>query len=306
MRTINFTWRDVYHRVSKLANRLVSFLVLDPKDPTIRIYGVPRGGVYIAQALVTELERLNLNAVIVGHPTEATLIVDDLIDSGETVRKYVSGYPHTPFQAAYNKQAEPGIKDTWIVFPWEAGTEEDGDGPASNITRILQYLGEDVEREGLKDTPNRVIKSYDELFAGYKVDVPSLFTTFEEKCDEMVVLRDIEFYSTCEHHMLPFVGKAHVGYIPNGKVVGISKLARLVEAYARRLSIQERVGDQVTEALMKHLKAAGAACVIESRHFCMCSRGVNKQESVMVTSSLKGVMKENTDARREFLSLIGK
>lgn len=176
------------------------------------------------------------------------------------------------------------------------------------IIELLKYLGEDTEREGLKDTPNRVVKSWDRLFGGYLQDPQDVLTTFEEDDviphDQIILLKDIEFYSTCEHHMLPFVGKAHVAYIPRDKVVGISKLARIVEIFSRRLQIQERVGNQVSHALMTHLNAKGAACIIESKHFCMTCRGVEKQNSVMVTSSLRGVFLEKNETRQELLTLI--
>jgi len=176
------------------------------------------------------------------------------------------------------------------------------------IIELLKYLGEDTDREGLKDTPNRVVKSWDRLFGGYLQDPEDVLTTFEEDDviphDQIILLKDIEFYSTCEHHMLPFVGKAHVAYIPSDKVVGISKLARIVEIFSRRLQIQERVGNQVSHALMTHLNAKGAACIIESKHFCMTCRGVEKQNSVMVTSSLRGVFLEKNETRQELLTLI--
>jgi GTP cyclohydrolase I len=176
------------------------------------------------------------------------------------------------------------------------------------IETIIEYLGEDKNREGIRDTPMRVIKSWDRIFGGYLQDPEDLFTTFEEDDviphNQIILLKDIEFYSTCEHHMLPFVGKAHVAYIPNKKVVGISKLARIVEVYSRRMQIQERIGNQVTKALMEHLDAKGAACIIESKHFCMTCRGVEKQNSVMVTSSLRGVFLDQQESRQELLSLI--
>jgi len=178
----------------------------------------------------------------------------------------------------------------------------------SALKDILEYLGEDISREGLKDTPERILKSYDRLFGGYLQNEAELFTTFEEDDviphNQIILLKDIEFYSTCEHHFLPFVGKAHVAYIPTKKVVGISKLARIVELYSRRLQIQERIGNQVTRSLMKNLDALGAACVIESKHFCMTCRGVEKQNSVMVTSSLRGIFLEKSETRQELMTLI--
>jgi GTP cyclohydrolase I len=174
------------------------------------------------------------------------------------------------------------------------------------ITQILQHLGEDPTREGLKETPHRVVKSWSELYAGYGQDPASIFTTFTEVegYQQIVILKDIELYSMCEHHMLPFFGKAHVAYLPKGKVVGISKLARIVDIYARRLQIQERLGQQVTSALMTYLEPQGAACIIEASHMCMRMRGCSKQNSTMITSSLKGVFLEDVMVRSELLQLI--
>lgn len=177
------------------------------------------------------------------------------------------------------------------------------------VQTILKYFGENPEREGLKETPKRIVKSWDRLFGGYLQDPSDILTTFEEDDvipagGQIILLKDIEFFSTCEHHMLPFTGKAHVAYIPDQKVVGISKLARLVEVFARRMQIQERIGNQVTSALMEALGAKGAACVVEAKHFCMTSRGVEKQNSVMVTSSLRGAFLDNHQTRQELMTLI--
>lgn len=179
-----------------------------------------------------------------------------------------------------------------------------------SIKSILEYVGEDPSREGLRDTPDRVIKSFDRLYGGYLQEPAEIFTFFEDDgvvpVDQIILLRDIELYSTCEHHMLPFFGKAHIAYIPRDKVVGVSKLARLLEVYSRRLQIQERIGTQVTSALMEFLSPQGAACIIECTHFCMTGRGVEKQNSTMVTSSLTGVFMEEASARQELMTLIFK
>lgn len=176
----------------------------------------------------------------------------------------------------------------------------------NHISGLLKHIGENPEREGLQDTPKRVIKSYKDLFSGYDKKVEDILTVFDsENFDEMVVLKDIEFYSTCEHHMLPFFGKAHIAYIPDGKIVGISKLARVVEIFARRLQNQERLTKQVAEALMEALHPRGVAVVFEGEHFCMKARGVNKQNSVMKTAFLTGVFRDDTNkARDEFYQLI--
>lgn len=175
----------------------------------------------------------------------------------------------------------------------------------NNVRELLKYLGEDIEREGLKNTPKRVIKSYLRLFGGYNQKPEDILTTFDsENYDQMVVLKDIEFYSTCEHHMLPFFGKAHVAYIPNEKIVGISKLARLVEIYSRRLQNQERLTKQIAEALMFHLKPKGVGVVMEGKHFCMIARGVEKQNAMMRTAELLGNFKDQSETREEFYNNI--
>jgi GTP cyclohydrolase I len=173
------------------------------------------------------------------------------------------------------------------------------------LTRQLRYIGEDPEREGLKGTPARVLKSWKELYAGYYQSPEEFLTIFEKGTyNQIVLLKDIDMYSMCEHHMLPFFGKAHVAYLPGEHVIGISKLARLVDVYARRLQIQERIGEQVTEALMTHLKCQGAACFIEAKHMCMCMRGCNKQNTIMSTSSLKGVFLDDPAFESKLLMLI--
>ena len=161
-------------------------------------------------------------------------------------------------------------------------------------------------REGLKRTPERVVESWKELFSGYEQDPKkALNSTFNgEGYDGIVLLKDIEFYSTCEHHMLPFTGKAHVAYIPTDRIVGISKLARLVEVYARRLQNQERITTQIADALEKHLKPLGAATIIEASHACMGCRGVKKSHAIMSTSAMRGVFFDKAEARAELMQLI--
>jgi len=173
------------------------------------------------------------------------------------------------------------------------------------IRTILTYIGEDPDREGLKDTPNRMIFAFSELFSGYHRSVDKLFTTFEaDNYDELVLLRGVSFCSFCEHHALPFTGTAHIAYIPDGKVIGLSKLARVLEVYTRRLQIQERITKQVTDALDTHLQPLGSACILEAHHACLSCRGVQKQDAVMITSSLTGVFREDGRARSELLQLI--
>ncbi len=173
------------------------------------------------------------------------------------------------------------------------------------VREILLAIGENPDREGLAKTPNRVARAYAEIFAGIRADPREhLKTVFHERYDEVVLLRDIRFHSLCEHHLLPFIGKAHVAYLPEGKVVGLSKLARLVEGFARRPQVQERLTTQIADALMEELQPAGAACVIEASHTCMTIRGARKPGSLMITSALRGIFKENPASREEILGLI--
>lgn len=279
------------------------------------IYPVPQGGVPFGMALARELKAMYGFAVWVldqdGFENgtmdhRGVLVVDDIADSGRTLLPYKDKHDTAVLHLRASCNWSPTyhanfVRDTaWIEYWWENKKSD----IESHIVRQIEYIGEDPNREGLRETPARVVKSWSKLFGGYKASLEDVFKTFEEgACDELVILKDVEFYSTCEHHLLPFYGKAHIGYIPDGKVIGVSKLARLLEVFARRMQIQERIGEQVTTALMEHLHPKGAICVLEAQHHCMTSRGVEKQDSVMVTSSIKGAFKQ-IETRAEFLSLI--
>ena len=176
------------------------------------------------------------------------------------------------------------------------------------VETLLRWAGDDPSREGLEGTPDRVVKAYEEFFEGYAVDPLDLLErTFEEVegYDEMVLLRDIRFESHCEHHMAPIIGRAHVAYMPDNRVVGISKLARVVDAYARRLQIQEKMTAQIANTIDQVLSPKGVAVVIEATHHCMTTRGVHKPGTSMVTSRMLGMFRTNASTRREFLSLVG-
>lgn len=177
------------------------------------------------------------------------------------------------------------------------------------VRAMLLAIGEDPGREGLQETPKRVVKAWGEWFDGYAQNPVSVLKTFKDGAellasDEMVLVRDIDFYSHCEHHMAPFFGKAHVAYIPNGKVVGLSKIARLVDVFAHRLQVQERLTNQVANAIQEGLEPLGVGVVMRATHFCMCSRGVNKQGSTTITSALRGAIKDKPEARSEFMGLV--
>jgi GTP cyclohydrolase I len=176
------------------------------------------------------------------------------------------------------------------------------------VRQLLRLIGEDPDREGLQETPLRFLKAMAEYTRGYREKPEDVLKVFEdggEGVDEMVIVRDIPVYSLCEHHLAPFFGKAYVGYVPDKKILGLSKISRLVEVYSRRLQVQERLTNQIADALAKHLQPLGVAVVIECRHLCMESRGVKHAGSSTVTSALRGSIKKNADTRKEFLSLIG-
>jgi GTP cyclohydrolase IA len=176
---------------------------------------------------------------------------------------------------------------------------------AAAVREILLAVGEDPDREGLRDTPERVARMYEEMFAGLHTEPASLLQkTFVEKYDEMVLVKDITFESCCEHHLLPFFGRAHVAYIPNGKIVGLSKIARVVEVVSRRPQVQERMTEELADLVMDELGAQGAGVVLEASHTCMAIRGIRKPGSVCTTSAMRGIFRANLTTRSEFLSLI--
>jgi GTP cyclohydrolase IA len=176
---------------------------------------------------------------------------------------------------------------------------------AAAVREILLAVGEDPDREGLRDTPARIARMYEEMFAGLHRDPSSVLKkTFVEKYDEMVLVKDITFDSICEHHLLPFFGKAHIAYIPNGKIVGLSKLARVVELVARRPQVQERMTEELADLVMNELDAQGAGIVLEASHTCMSIRGIRKPGSVCTTSAMRGIFRANLTTRSEFLALI--
>jgi GTP cyclohydrolase IA len=175
-----------------------------------------------------------------------------------------------------------------------------------HFRKIIEAIGEDPNREGLIKTPERAAKAYEFMMQGYKKDLNTIVNNaiFKSNDDEMIIVKDIEMYSMCEHHLLPFFGKAHVGYIPNGKIIGLSKIARIVDMYARRLQVQENLTKEIANAVMEVTGALGVGVLIEAKHLCMMMRGVEKQNSIMKTSCLLGGFRSNEGTRKEFLSLV--
>lgn len=268
------------------------------KDP-IRVYGVPRGGVPVALGLsgVMPIELVN-------NPVHAEIIVDDLVDSGTTRERWEAAYPDKPFFALINKSEEPKYEGKWLVFPWEA---TDSQSIEDNIIRLIQYIGDDPARGGLEETPTRVAKAWKDWCEGYSVDPASVLKVFEdggENYDQMIIRKDIPVYSHCEHHMAPIVGRCTIAYIPDGKIVGLSKLDRLVNVFARRLQVQERLTSQIADALEECLKPVGVGVWISARHMCIESRGVRHRDSDTVTTALRGALREQGDARSEFLNAV--
>lgn len=200
------------------------------------------------------------------------------------------------------------INELFQITPLKNGSEalEKKDRIERAVREILANIGEDPDRDGLLETPDRVARMYDELTAGYHIDPEALINDaiFDVEYDEMVVVRNIDFYSMCEHHMLPFFGKAHIAYIPTRKVVGLSKLPRIVEMFARRLQVQERMTVQIADFIEEVLQPQGVAVIVEGMHMCMVMRGVKKANATMTTSAMRGSFKKNATTRAEFMELV--
>jgi GTP cyclohydrolase I len=294
---VKLTPGDVAYKAEMLARSYVSGL--HPSTKRVRIFGVPRGGIPAAYAFGEGLLVYNVNPVHVTDAVDADVIVDDILDSGATKKAY--SHYDVPFLCLVDK-GQPSYKGKWVVFPWEKNEQYS----AEDIpVRLLQYIGEEPSRGGLKETPARFIKAWQHWAGGYKVDVPGLLKTFEDGAEgakEMVVVKDIPFYSHCEHHLAPFFGKATVGYIPQGKIVGLSKINRVVDAFARRLQVQERLTSQIADALNDALEPIGVGVILKCRHLCMESRGVCQQGHHTITSALRGALVEGVP-RNEFMHL---
>lgn len=292
------TWNKFKEECEQLAN-LISQGSYSREYASV--YGIPRGGTYVAMEIANLLD-----LPLVSVPDKLTIVVDDITDSGKTLNRYKE-YDTAVLHRKEKSEAQPTYSlrtvDKWIAYPWE---EEIG-GIEDNIARIIEFVGDDPTREGVVETPKRVAKAYHQWFAGYHQDPKDVMKTFESaNDDQIVVVKNIDFYSHCEHHIAPFYGQVHVGYLPDGKVLGVSKFSRLVDVYARRLQIQETMTDQIAKSIMKYLQPKGVGVIVEGIHLCMRSRGVEKQNSVMTTSVMLGDFREKEGVRQEFLQLISR
>ncbi|CAB4169025.1 FolE GTP cyclohydrolase I [uncultured Caudovirales phage] len=265
-----------------------------------KMYPVPRGGIPAAYALMATNPGWYS---IVDSPEQADFIIDDIIDSGATYCEFLESNPTLPFFALIEKDGSQ-YENKWVVFPWEGDAIG---GIENNITRLLQYVGEDPTRGGLLETPKRVAKAWKEWCSGYEQNAADILKVFEdgaETYDQMVTVKDIPFYSHCEHHLAPFFGTCTISYIPNGRIVGLSKLSRIVSMYAKRLQVQERLTSQIADCLFEHLQPLGVGVSIKARHLCMESRGTCQQGHHTVTTALKGILSTDSDAKAEFLQQV--
>ena len=277
MKKVKISWSEIYDKVNTVKESLTK------KD---KIYGIPRGGQIVA----------GLTGMAVDTPEEANIIIDDLYDSGTTYKKWLKKYPDKEYCFLYNKKYE--YQNTWIEFPWENEGEKEVE---ENVTRLLEFFGEDVSREGLQETPKRFVKFFKEFLSPPEWNC----TTFDsEGYDEMITQTNIPFHSLCEHHIAPFFGHGHIAYIPNDKIVGLSKLARTLETFSRKLQNQERITNEVAEFLQKELNPKGIAVVLKAKHMCMEMRGVKKHDTWTTTSKMIGTFKDDLNCRNEFLNLI--
>lgn len=271
---------------------------------SLLLFGIPRGGIAPAYAVSAALAVRDIQSVVIDTPGHADIFIDDLTDSGATLEKWCDQYPEKPFYSLFNKM--PDDKE-WYIFPWEQ-VENNTDKSATDIPlRLLQFIGEDVNRGGLVETPERFLKAWKYWTKGYDEEPSEILKSFEdgaEDYDQLVLVKDIPLYSHCEHHLAPFFGVAHVGYIPNKRIVGLSKINRLVDVFARRLQVQERLTNQIASALQQELNPFGVAVILECRHMCMESRGICQQGHSTTTSAMHGIMRESDSARAELLELL--
>lgn len=271
LRQVVVSWTEAIERAEAIRRRF---------PPGTRFYGIPRGGSVVAALLGSP----------VGCPEDADVIVDDVYDSGRTAERFVCH--GKPMAFLVDKRHE--LRDAWIVFPWDTSVEQDTEG---HVARVLQSLGEDITREGLQETPRRHVKFLREFLS----PEPFAMTTFEnEGAGEMILQTGISFFSLCEHHIVPFWGTASVAYIPGERIVGLSKLARVVDHCARRLQNQERITTEIADYLETRLAPRGVAVKLRARHLCMEMRGVRKHDVHTETSCFRGEFVNDRDLIERF------
>lgn len=290
------TYQYLNELAAQCASDIRRFILRTGVIRPVRVFAIPRGGIPAALAVGQHVD-----IQLVDDPSVAELFIDDLIDSGATVERWCDQYPGIPFFALIDKREM--ASQEWIVFPWEhneQGSFED------NVVRLLQFVGEDPKRGGLQETPARVVKAWKYWCSGYGKDPGEILKAFQdgaESCDQMVIVKDIPFYSHCEHHLAAIFGTVTIAYIPDGVIVGLSKLSRLTDMYARRLQVQERMTNQIADALDKYMRPKGVGVLVNARHMCMESRGVCQQGHSTITSALRGAIRDEQDTRAEFLKL---
>jgi GTP cyclohydrolase I len=310
--------RISHQEVDEAAFEVASQIVhLDAKyrgHRSLKVYPIPRGGVPAWYAVKARLNQFNSGVpfpiLTTDDPQLADVFIDDLVDSGGTKKRYCMHNPDAEFFALFTKREypnpPPGIfvsSKEWLIFPWEGSEEKSID---DSFVRLLQYIGEDPARGGLLETPTRMAKSWKFWCSGYGREAKDIIKTFDdgaEEYDEMIHVKDIPFYSQCEHHLAPFFGTVTFAYVPDKRIVGLSKMSRLVDVFARRLQVQERLTTQIINAFDEVMHPLGSAITIKARHLCMESRGICQQGSVTTTSALRGVIREQPAARSEFFSL---
>jgi GTP cyclohydrolase IA len=316
---------EVVDRAGQLAGSIIASQYSGDHPPgyELTVYGVPRGGLLPAALLVGALNKRLQPAQLVSGPGLADIIVDDLVDSGATMQRLyderATGFRDKIYAALFTKNVSHHFDrpwfnpefmkhgpddDCWLVFPWEEtdGADESGHDIA---TRLMQRIGEDVNREGLLETPARFIKALGEWFSGYSGELDlKTFADGADGYDEMVMLTNIPVWSHCEHHIAPFFGVAHIAYLPQERIVGLSKLPRLVNHFSRRLQVQERLTVQIADALEKALKPKGVGVVLQCRHTCMESRGIKQQGVVTTTTRVRGAFMDTPAARAEFMAQV--
>jgi GTP cyclohydrolase I len=302
---VHLSHEDVAHLARQIAYQIGVLAPSFDARPVL-VYPIPRGGIptwYAVQAALLKYERTRALQFTIAEDMRLTdIFIDDIIDSGRTKAAHLKHNGSAYFFALIDKAAGE-YPNEWIVFPWEGTVQASAD---DIFIRLLQFVGEDVTRQGLQDTPERMARAWQHWCSGYKTDPTSVLKMFEdgaELYDEMIHTTNIPFYSHCEHHMAPFFGTVTFAYIPNKRIVGLSKMNRLVDVFARRLQVQERMTNQILKAFVDYVAPLGAACVVHGRHMCVESRGVQHQGCITTTSAIYGVFKEQPAVRAEFFAL---